>query len=79
MNTIHLGAFFIRSSTFYKKKKKIVKAELLLSVGLILVTPPASFLQGFRQFIFSQRSQVTMFVNLGLWLPVDSFLILMKS
>ena len=43
---------------------------------LILVVPP-SFLQDIRQFLFSQGSQVRMFLNVGLHLTVYSSL--MKS
>ena len=38
-----------------------------------------TFLQDVRQFLFPQRSQITMFVNLGLQLTLDSLFIVMKS
>ena len=41
-------------------------------------SPPPTFLQDVRQFLFSQRSQVRMFLNMGLRLTVDSILIPMK-
>ena len=52
--------------------------KLFLYLHLIQVPPPATFLQDFKQFLFPQDSQVKMFVNLRLYLTVDSLLILMK-
>ena len=55
-----------------KKIKKIKKIDF--PRFLILVVPP-SFLQDIRQFLFSQGSQVRMFLNVGLHLTVYSSLL----